>query len=923
LRALARALPLALLLPACIDFRDGLACSTDADCDGYYCSSGKCVATRAGGGVASGFRVDSLPEHVKAGQQVTVQLSAIDASGHVVQNFTGQAALTSSDPHAHLPPNPTFTSGVTTAQVSFELVGNQTLTATQADKPSVTGSATTAVGPGDAASIVLAPATQTPNAGVPFRIDLTAKDAYGNVTTGYAGTVAFTTTDAQAQLAGNTSFTNGSASVNVTLKTAGTQSITARDVAASSITGAASVGVAGGAAASYKVTGPNTASAGTPITLTVTAQDPYGNTAALYGGAAGVTSTDGQATLPTTAFTAGVASGLSVTFRTAGAQSITFKDPGNAALTASASVSVSAGPVSTFVVSGMPASIAAGSALTFTATARDVGGNLVTTYAGTPALSSSDAQATFPQTTVTFSPGSGTVSGVQAVLKTAGAQTITLTDAASHASGSGAVSITPTTWGGKLAWTQQPTTVRIGAVMTPAPAVAFVDNFGNPTTVGGNVNYGTPGLGQISLDQTFSPSSTPTFSGGVVTFNGLTLSAPYARTGVKLVAVSQSAGQLSSAAFDLTSSWAVTELAGTNTYGAFVAGPDALYVTSAGVASLGTGGLRSTDGGLTWQAIGGGPADVCAGNTLAILGASRASPGTLLGLRNVPKTGGAGCTPGLLRSTDHGQTWTVLPDGAGTLPAPLANFTTRSITFGALATTPETLLVAWKDISNATGLRLLSSTDGGATFTDLSAAMPAPGVSSVCTGPLSLLADAASSTAYLTLSDGFNSGCQSPYGGAYWTSANAGTSWTAGPVTNISQSNSCTGAHFRGVRGPFAPAGGGLWLQPAAPCSPYTAADVLAYGTSGWQPVSASGLIQTPYATLSASSWLGAVYPSGTTGALQRLARTDDSGAHWDAQDTAGLPPVEAFLTTPSAWLALGASAVNPNTLVLVRLPKP
>ncbi|MBS2025958.1 MAG: hypothetical protein JST92_26465, partial [Deltaproteobacteria bacterium] len=353
--AVVTALGLAALTSACIDFRDGLACSTDADCDGYYCTSGKCVATRSGGGVAASFRIDSLPEHTKAGQAVTVQLTALDGAGNVVQNFSGSATLTASDAHAHLPQNPSFTSGSATAQVTFETVGAQTLTATQVDKSTVTGSAQTTVGPGDAASLVLAPANQTPNAGVAFRIDLTAKDAYGNVTTGYSGTVALTSSDTQAQLAGNTSFTNGAASVNVTLKTAGSQSITAHDVAANAITGAASVNVSGGAAASYTISGPSSASAGTAATSNVKAVDPYGNTAALYNGAANVTSTDTQFAATSTVFSAGLASGLAIVFKTAGAQSLTIADPGNSALTASQSVSVSPGAPSVFVITGLPA----------------------------------------------------------------------------------------------------------------------------------------------------------------------------------------------------------------------------------------------------------------------------------------------------------------------------------------------------------------------------------------------------------------------------------------------------------------------------------------------------------------------------------------------------------------------------------------
>jgi hypothetical protein len=68
-------------------------------------------------------------------------------------------------------------------------------------------------------------------------VTVTAYDTYGNVATGYAGTVHFTSSDAQATLPANTTLTNGTGTFSATLKTAGTQSITATDTVTSSITG--------------------------------------------------------------------------------------------------------------------------------------------------------------------------------------------------------------------------------------------------------------------------------------------------------------------------------------------------------------------------------------------------------------------------------------------------------------------------------------------------------------------------------------------------------------------------------------------------------------------------------------------------------------------------------------------------------------
>ena len=69
---------------------------------------------------------------------------------------------------------------------------------------------------------------------------VTAWDAYGNRATGYTGTVHFTSSDAKAVLPGNYTFTAADAGVHTfsaTLKTAGTQSLTATDTANAALTG--------------------------------------------------------------------------------------------------------------------------------------------------------------------------------------------------------------------------------------------------------------------------------------------------------------------------------------------------------------------------------------------------------------------------------------------------------------------------------------------------------------------------------------------------------------------------------------------------------------------------------------------------------------------------------------------------------------
>jgi hypothetical protein len=80
--------------------------------------------------------------------------------------------------------------------------------------------------------VVTSPASTT--AGSAFAMTVTALDAYGNVATGYTGTVHFTSTDTQPTLPGDYTFTASDVGIHTfaaTLKTAGTETVLATDTA--------------------------------------------------------------------------------------------------------------------------------------------------------------------------------------------------------------------------------------------------------------------------------------------------------------------------------------------------------------------------------------------------------------------------------------------------------------------------------------------------------------------------------------------------------------------------------------------------------------------------------------------------------------------------------------------------------------------
>ncbi|MFI5457507.1 MAG: YDG domain-containing protein, partial [Isosphaerales bacterium] len=103
----------------------------------------------------------------------------------------------------------------------------------------------TTVNPAAASTLsITAPATAT--TGGPFTITVTAFDPYNNIATGYRGMVNFTSSDKSASLPGRYTFTASDSGVHtfrngVTLRTTGTQTITAKDMSNPSVTGSASV----------------------------------------------------------------------------------------------------------------------------------------------------------------------------------------------------------------------------------------------------------------------------------------------------------------------------------------------------------------------------------------------------------------------------------------------------------------------------------------------------------------------------------------------------------------------------------------------------------------------------------------------------------------------------------------------------------
>jgi hypothetical protein len=184
---------------------------------------------------------------------------------------------------------------------------------------------------------------------------------------------------------------------------------------------------------------PIAAVAGEPLPLTITATDVHGNTVLSYAGSAAVTSADPSDRLPVTGtFLAGVRS-VSLAFVTSGQHHATVSEVGGLIRADTSVVGIVSGNAIILVLTD--ASSTAGTPATTNVVAKDAFGNVVVSYRGTVALTSTDPQAVLPPS-YPFVQADAGQHALAVTLKTAGPWSVTAADAAG-VSGSAAFTVTP------------------------------------------------------------------------------------------------------------------------------------------------------------------------------------------------------------------------------------------------------------------------------------------------------------------------------------------------------------------------------------------------------------------------------------------------------------------------------------------------
>jgi tetratricopeptide (TPR) repeat protein len=541
---------------------------------------------------------------ITAGGTDQLTITAKDSWGNVAVSYTGDKTFTFSGA-ANAPDGThptvtnkvagavnfgtsetiTFTNGISSAGGLMSLYKVESASISATDGTVTTNSVSVTVNPAAAASLALSAASGNVTAGTSDQLTITAKDAYGNVATGYTGDKTFTFSGANNapdgthptvtnKVAGainfgtseTITFTNGVSSAGglMILYKTETASITGTDGTFTS--NAVSITVNPTVATSLLLSAAaGTMTAGTTDQLTITAKDAYGNVATGYTGdktftfSGAANAPDGTHPTVTNKVAGAVNFGTSetITFTngisSAGGLMTLYKSE-NASLSATdgtltsntVPVTVNAASATSLLLAAVSGTIAAGDTDQLTITAKDPYGNVATSYTGDKTFTFSGANTapfgTNPTVTnktgtainfgtsetLTFTNGVATAGGLMRLYK-AEVASITGTDGTLTTN---AVSVTVNSTGA-LNLTLSVTSGTVVAGNTDQLVVAVTDFYGNPSSVvNGDITLTFAGASSIgSYDptvtdktgtaQAFGNSTTITFTNGASSAGGL------------------------------------------------------------------------------------------------------------------------------------------------------------------------------------------------------------------------------------------------------------------------------------------------------------------------------------------------------------------------------------------------------------------
>jgi autotransporter-associated beta strand protein len=413
--------------------------------------------------------------------------------------------------------------------VKLDTAGNYTLSATDGGLTAATSTSFTA-SPAAASKLVYATNPSNATAGVANSpsIAVDVEDQFGNIVTSNSSNVTVAVASGPGSASGTLTVAaaNGVATFgNVKLDTAGNYTLSATDGALTSATsGSFTVSPAAASKLVYG-TQPSNATAGAAFSpsIVVDVEDQFGNivtsnsSSVTLAVASGPGSAGGTLTV---AASGGVATFGNVNIDTAGSYTLSASDGGLTSATSN-SFTVAPAAASKLVYATGPSNVTAGVAISpsIVVDIEDQFGNIVTGNSSdvTLAVGSGPGSAT-GTLTVAGSSGVATFSNVK--IDTAGGYTLLASDGGLSSATSGSFTVSAAAVA-KVGFTQQPTNVQPGDVISPAVTVSVEDAFGN--VIAGNTSNVTISLasGPGSLSGTLTVAAV----NGVATFSDLSVNA--------------------------------------------------------------------------------------------------------------------------------------------------------------------------------------------------------------------------------------------------------------------------------------------------------------------------------------------------------------------------------------------------------------
>ena len=322
----------------------------------------------------SAFTIGNVADGV-AGDNFSFVITAVDIYGNTITSFNQTVDITLDWSTT----NTTITSGAFVSGTRTQVIGinrSGTVTATVDDGSGHTGvSNSFDVSSGSLNSFTLGSISSPQTAGTGFSVRMTGYDVYGNIATGFNGTVEM---DWGSGSKTSSSFTNGEMTEPVTITTSGTNITIDIDDGSGHTASSNAFTVNPQSVSKFTLTHSASVSAGQTYTLGIVARDVYNNVATGFTGT--VTINWGTGSRTTTNFVLGThnESGLSLT--EAGTVDLSVRDASSHE--GLSSITVLPLAIDHFVVDHI-ASQNAGTPFSIHIEARDEYDNIATTYTGT------------------------------------------------------------------------------------------------------------------------------------------------------------------------------------------------------------------------------------------------------------------------------------------------------------------------------------------------------------------------------------------------------------------------------------------------------------------------------------------------------------------------------------------------------------